>query len=177
MLGLASILAIYFGTHRLIMLPSNGQCEAFVMAVSVTRYQPNWDINPTPETAFSTTINKTTNDGISCGRTVSHPSNTFPDTFCYQSIEHACIITYIPKYCLCPSMRKRIFARIKRGRTRWHVIHVSTWGRQLMASKSVYWWKSCEERLALASLRPGFSLSIPRALEGPNEQQHSVPLW
>ena len=54
------------------------------MAVSVTRSQPNWtlmgDSGATPETVFSTIINKTTNYGISHGRMMSHPSDRIPDT-------------------------------------------------------------------------------------------------
>jgi hypothetical protein len=38
------------------------------------------DSGAVPETTFSTTINKTPNDGISPGRMVSHPSNRVPDT-------------------------------------------------------------------------------------------------
>jgi hypothetical protein len=38
------------------------------------------DSGAKPETVFSTTINKTPIDGMSCGRIVSHPSNRVPDT-------------------------------------------------------------------------------------------------
>jgi hypothetical protein len=53
------------------------------MAVSVTRSQPNLTFlgdSAAAETAFSTTINKTPNDGISHGKMVSHPSYRVPDT-------------------------------------------------------------------------------------------------
>jgi hypothetical protein len=39
-----------------------------------------WETGAASEEPFSTTINKTPNDGISCGRIVSHPSNRVPDT-------------------------------------------------------------------------------------------------
>ncbi|CDQ95809.1 unnamed protein product [Oncorhynchus mykiss] len=38
------------------------------------------DSGAAPETEISTTINKTPNNDISCGRIVSHPSNKVPDT-------------------------------------------------------------------------------------------------
>ena len=38
------------------------------------------DSGAAPETEFSTTINKTPNDGISHGRSVSYPSNRVPNT-------------------------------------------------------------------------------------------------
>ena len=41
-----------------------------------------------PETAFSNTINKTLNYGISCGRMVSHLSNRVPDTCRIYVKEH-----------------------------------------------------------------------------------------
>jgi hypothetical protein len=41
-----------------------------------------------PKTTFSTTINKTPNDGISCGRMVLHPSNRVPDTCRIYAKEH-----------------------------------------------------------------------------------------
>ena len=54
------------------------------VCVSVTRSQPNWtlmgDSGVAPETAFSTTINKPPNHGMSRGRMVSHPTNRVPDT-------------------------------------------------------------------------------------------------
>jgi hypothetical protein len=60
------------------------QCKPYVMAISVTRSQPNWtlmgDSGAAPEAPFSTTINKTPNYWISHGRMVSHPSNRVPDT-------------------------------------------------------------------------------------------------
>ena len=60
------------------------RCKPRVMAFSVTRSQPNKTLKGNsvalPETAFSTTINKTPNDGISRGRMVSHPSNKVSDT-------------------------------------------------------------------------------------------------
>ena len=56
----------------------------YAMSVSVTRSQPNWtimgDSEAAPETEFSTTINKTPNDGIYCGRIASHSSNRVLDT-------------------------------------------------------------------------------------------------
>jgi hypothetical protein len=39
------------------------------------------DSGEVPEKAFSTTIHKTLNYVISCGRMVSHPSNRVSDTF------------------------------------------------------------------------------------------------
>ena len=66
------------------------------MCVSVTRSQPNWtltgDSGVVPETAFSTTINKTPNYGLSCERMVAHPSSKLfwqlvvaqhPKTYCW----------------------------------------------------------------------------------------------
>jgi hypothetical protein len=38
------------------------------------------DSGGVPKREFSTTINKTPNDGISHGRLMSHPSNKVPDT-------------------------------------------------------------------------------------------------
>ena len=50
------------------------------MAVSVTRSQPG--------TVFSTTTNKTSNDGISRGRMMSHPSNRVPESMprCIEAV-------------------------------------------------------------------------------------------
>ena len=81
-------------SHKLTMTPSTGHewslnglmsmKTIYAMAISVTRSQPNWPLMgysvASPGTAFSTTINKTQNHGISCGGMVSHPSNRFPDT-------------------------------------------------------------------------------------------------
>ena len=54
------------------------------MAVSHTRSKVKFtlleDSGAAPEIAFSITINKTPNYGISCGRMVSHSSNKVPDT-------------------------------------------------------------------------------------------------
>jgi hypothetical protein len=55
------------------------------VCVTVTRSQPNWTL------MFSTTINKTLNYGISCGRMVSHPSNRVADTCrIYANLHWSC---------------------------------------------------------------------------------------
>jgi hypothetical protein len=59
---------------------SIGGLHDVCMCVSVTRSQPNSTLMGESGAAFSTTINKTPNDGISGGRMVSDPSYRVPET-------------------------------------------------------------------------------------------------
>ena len=74
--------------YRMAMPPSPRQewslnglmsMKTHAMAISANRSQPNWtlseDSGAAPETAFYTTINKTQNYGISCGRMKLHSSD------------------------------------------------------------------------------------------------------
>ena len=82
-------------SKKLTVRSLKGVYACICACVSVTRSQPYGtlmgDSGVVAKTVFSTTINKTPNDGISRGRIVLHPSNRVPD-HCriYTKVDWSC---------------------------------------------------------------------------------------